>query len=490
MTKQTLYFDNICGTEIAAATENGKLSYCEFQTDDGGPAVGSIYKGRVVNVLEGMQAAFVDCGLERNCYLSVDDAAPYGKAGGIENLVPGQEIMVQIAKPPRGKKGAKVTACLSFVGKALIYLPETDFIGISRRIEDEELRQSLMLAAKRAKRTGEGLVIRSNAPFLKYEALSAELGLLRKVYGRVAARFDGAPVGSLLHTDFSLPVRVIRDCAENSVERIVMGNEEQYRHISELLKTVPDCGGIKIELHAKRRDMLEEYGILSQIKDACLPRVPVGSGAYLVIERTEALTSIDVNTGGFTGEDSLEYTVYHTNLAAAREIARQVRLRNIGGLVVTDFIDMRSEAHREALVKELEDALSADRAPFRVLPMSEFGLVEFTRKRTGPGLAAFALKPCPHCNGLTDFSDAFAAILMRAEILKALDCGAEVLSAELSYDGLRTLTERRDIADDIRTAFPLAEVYLIPDERRKCGELRCRAQKRGYRPPREAVKFI
>lgn len=490
MAKKTLYFDCICGTEIAAATEDGKLSYCEFRTDDDEPSVGNIYKGKVINVLEGMQAAFIDCGLERNCYLSADDAAPYGKTGGLENLAPGQEIIVQISHPPRGTKGAKVTTCLSFVGKTIIYLPDTDFIGISNRISDEELRQSLMLAASRTKRPGEGLVIRSAAPFLKYDAFNRELETLRSIYGSVAEHFDDAPAGSLLYTDFSLPVRVIRDCIENTVDKIVIGNAEHYARITELAGLLPGADSIKTEICSSRRDMLEEYGVLEQIKDCSLPCAAVGDGAYLVIERTEALTSIDVNTGGFTGHDSLEYTVYRTNLAAAREVARQVNLRDIGGLVVVDFIDMHTKEHREAIVKELEKALSAGRAPFKVLPMSEFGLVEFTRKRTGTGFSAFTLKPCPHCGGPYDFSDEFAVILMRAEILKALDGGAEVLSARLSFDGLRAMTERPDIAENIRRIFPESAVYLIPDERRKCGELRTKAQRKDYTPPPDAVRYI
>ena len=185
MAKKVIYFDKFCDFSVTAVTENGKLTDCRFNAEDGSPAVGDIYRGRVVNVLEGMQAAFVDCGLERNCYLSEDDLA-YGTEGGVSALKAGDEIMVQITKIPSGKKGAKVTQRISIVGKTLIYLPDTDFVGISHRIEDDELRESLIFAAKNTKKKNEGLVIRNSAPFCKYDQISDELKFLRKIYERTA----------------------------------------------------------------------------------------------------------------------------------------------------------------------------------------------------------------------------------------------------------------------------------------------------------------
>ena len=488
MAKKTIYFDKLCGFSVTAVTENGKVTDCKFSADDDAPAVGNIYRGRVVNVLEGMQAAFVDCGLERNCYLSAEDV-PYGTEGGVSGLRAGDELMVQIVKTPSGKKGAKVTAKPSFVGKTLIYLPNTDFVGISHRIEDDELRESLIFAAKRAKRKGEGMVIRNAAPFCTYEQIDEELKFLRTIYERTAEAFRRAKAGELIHTDFTMPVRVMRNFTEYDVAKIVTGRAEQYEEIKELLSIMPGGRQIKLELYSGGRDMLEQAGLAAQIAEACSERVELKGGAYLIIERTEALTSIDVNTGGFTGEDSLEYTVYHTNLAAAREIARQVKLRNIGGLFVVDFIDMAEEGHRRALVQELEKALRSDAAPHRVLPMSDFGLVEFTRKRSGAELSSFVIQPCTVCGCGKDYSDDFYMLLCYSEALKALDGGAAAATLEVRPEVAAYLAANRAFGDGIREKFPRAEVYVMPDCSKKSREYFCRAERKGFTPPDGAIKI-
>lgn len=473
MAKKIIYFDKLCGFSVTAVTEDGKLTECRFNAEDGSPAVGNIYKGVVVNVLDGMQAAFVDCGLGRNCYLSAEDL-PYGAEGNISALKAGDELMVQIIKTPSGKKGAKVTARVSFVGKTLIYLPGTDFVGVSHRIEDDELRDSLIFAAKKAKRKGEGLVIRNSAPFSCYKHIDEELNFLRAVYRKAAAEYRHARPGTLICTDFTMPVRVMREYEGRDVEKIVTGSRAQYAEIREILKILPGGAEIKLELYGGKRDMLDDTGVGDQIAEACSPRVDLGNGAYLIIERTEALTSIDVNTGGFTGDDSLEYTVYQTNLTAAREIARQVKLRNIGGLFVVDFIDMKQPEHRRAIAEELDKALSKDGAPYRVLPMSDFGLIEFTRKRSGAELTAFALKPCPVCGAGTDFSDEFYLLLAYSGALKTLDGGTDAACVYLRPDIAAAVAERTEFAAGIREKFPDASVYIIPDPARRAGECVCR----------------
>lgn len=488
MAKKIIYFDKLCDFSVTAVTENGKLTDCRFASEDGAPAVGDIYKGKVVNVLEGMQAAFVDCGLERNCYLSADDLA-YGNTEGLAALKAGDEIMVQIVKTPCKNKGAKVTQKLSFVGKTLIYLPGTDFVGISHSLEDNELRDSLLFAAKKAKRKKDGLVIRNSAPFCTYDQISAELNFLRKIYERTAENYKKARPGELVYTDFTMPVRVMRDFTEYDVAKIVVSCPEQMEEVKELLSILPGGKTIKAELHTGGRDLLEEAGVLAQIKEVCSPRVELDGGAYLVIERTEALTSIDVNTGGFTGDDSLEYTVYQTNLAAAREIARQVKLRGLGGLFVVDFIDMEQPSHRKALCDELEKSLKADRAPHRVLPMSDFGLVEFTRKRQGTELSSAVLKPCPVCGSGEDYSENFYAMLIYAEALKILSGGAETVCAELSPQAAGAAAGKRGLGDAVRKKFPEADVYLISDGTKKSREIKCRGEKRPFAVPKGAFKL-
>ncbi len=488
MARKIIYFDKLFGFSFTAITEDGRLTDCRFTADDGAPAIGNIYKGVVVNVLEGMQAAFVDCGLERNCYLSAEDL-PRGENAGVAALKPGDELMVQIIKTPCGKKGAKVTTRISYVGKTLIYLPFTDFLGTSHRIEDAELRESLMFAAAKAKRKGEGLVIRNFAPFASYKVIDEELNFLRECHKRTAELYAAAPPRSLICTDFTMPVRVMREFMEYDVERIITASAEQYAEISELLEILPGGNAITLELYTGKRDMLDEYGVAAQIKEACSPRVELDGGAYLVIERTESLTSIDVNTGGFTGGDSLEYTVFQTNLNAAREIARQVKLRNAGGLFVVDFIDMQQPEHRRALTEELERALKKDGAPFRVLPMSEFGLVEFTRKRSGDELSSFALKSCPVCGMGIGYSDPFCMFVAYAEILKTLEGGAASVCAELPPEPARIVAVHEGFAAAIREKFPAASVYITPSQSVYAEGCRCRAAS-GEFVPRRAIKIL
>lgn len=488
MAKKVIYFDKLFGFSVTAVTESGKLTDCRFTEDSGTPAIGDIYKGVVVNVLGGMQAAFVDCGLERNCYLSAEDL-PMGTEGGVGSLKAGDELMVQVIKTPEGKKGAKVTTRISFVGKTLIYLPTTDFVGVSHRIEDDELRNSLIFAAKRAKKAGEGLVIRNYAPLTNYKHIREELNFLRKVYKKAEKTYRGAPPRSLICTDFTMPVRVMREFMEYDVERIITASREQFSEVEELLKILPEGQSVALEFYEGKRDMLDERGVAAQIKEACSRRVDLKGGAYLIIERTESLTSIDVNTGGFIGDDSLEYTVFQTNLCAAREIARQVKLRNAGGLFVVDFIDMQSPEHRKALTDELDRALKRDGAPYRVLPMSEFGLVEFTRKRSGAELSAFALKPCPVCGAGSGYSDAFCMFVAYSEILTCLSGGVNSVCAEVPPDIIKTLAERADFAAAIREKFPEAEVLLIPSQKVRGEGCICYAND-GRTAGRHAVKIL
>lgn len=489
MAKKVIYFDKLCGFSVTAVTENGKLTDCRFTAEDGAPAIGNIYKGTVVNVLEGMQAAFLDCGLERNCYLSAEDL-PYGTENGISSLKAGDVMMVQIIKTPCGKKGAKVSARISFVGKTLIYLPNSEFVGISHRIEDDELRESLMLAARKAVKKGEGLVIRNSAPFSSYKQIQDELDFLRAVYQKADAVYKKAEAGTLICTDFTMPVRVMREFTEYDVSSIVTGCKEQYEQIKELIKMIPGGKKIKLELYKGKRDMLDDLGVAAQIKEACSPRVSLGNGAYLIIERTEALTSIDVNTGGFIGDDSLEYTVYQTNILAAREIARQVKLRNIGGLFVVDFIDMRQPEHRQAIAEELEKSLKSDNAPYRVLPMSEFGLIEFTRKRSGEELASVGIKTCPVCGAGTDFSDEFYMLTAYSEVLKTLNGGAQTACVKVRPEVAAIISDRREFADSVREKFPDARVYLIPELEKHTGECICHAEGKDFVPPNEAIKVL
>lgn len=480
MSKKTLYFDNILDYTIAAATENGRLAACDAEKEDGSVKQGNIYRGVITAVQSGMQAAFVDCGLERNCFLPADDVSPCcPKDYRAERLQfkEGDEVVVQVVKPPAGKKGAKVTTRLSFAGKSVIYLPETDFVGVSHKITDSELKQSLVKEAARAKRQGEGIVIRSAAPFSTYGDIVAELNYLRKLYEKA---LNNKKRG-LIYADYSLPLRVLRDNDIKNISEIIIGSEKIFNEIKDILPLMPDSEKINVQLYAGGRDMLDEYGVLKQIIAAVSPRVEIEGGANLVIERTEALTVIDVNTGGFTGGDNLEETVYQTNLAAAREIARQVKLRNIGGIVVVDFIDMKQDRHRQSLAYELNKALQKDSAQCKVLPMSDFGLIEFTRRRTGKGIGEKLTMHCSRCGGKGYVPSGDAVLIaIRAEVLRLLSGGAPCVEVVADCETAERASASESLSRSLRERFPSATVTVTADAALAAGEFTCRAAKHSH----------
>ncbi len=470
MGKKTLYFDSFCGLESFAAVENGKLIEFNYESARRGNIIGNIYKGRVTDVLNGMQAAFVNCGLERNCYLSAEDLFPdKNKYDGDEvdipaelNLKPGDEILVQVVKAPVGKKGAKVTTALSFVGKYLIYMPNTPFIGVSRKIRDAELRKNLIFSAKRKCRGDEGMIVRTAAPYASRKEADAEMNYFRKLCRAIMEKFASVPVGEILYTDYPLFMRVLRDTLLSDVERIYVGSKTLYDSITDVIRvTGARVGGV--ELHDNGTDMFYDLGLTPQILELVSPTVKLDNGAYLVIEKTEALTSIDVNTGKFVGDDSLEHTVYYTNILAAREIARQVRLRNIGGIIVVDFIDMDDEKHRAAIVEELERALEGDKIKCNVLPMSKFGLVEFTRKRTGPSVMSQLVRPCRYCGGSgMAFVPEFTILKIRAHLLDSLSKGNRVVCIDMNAGVADKLTGWQEFVDELHALYPLARIYITP----------------------------
>lgn len=471
MSRKTLYFDGYTGYVTSAVTENGKLIEFKFEKCDGGTVVGNVYKGRVESVLPGMRAAFIDCGLTRNCYLSDEDAFPESESYDADNrIIPplpdfkeGDEIMVQVTKAPVGKKGARVTAHPHFVGKSLIYMPDLPVVGVSRKITDKELRNNLAYAAGKLKDRNEGLVIRTSAPYARRNQVEVEYAYLKNLYTEIKKKYRTAAVGELLYTDAALPMRVLRDILSDDIEQIVVGNKALGNVVSDIVNLYPPHNRRPITLHDTGKDMLDELGISEQIFSILSPRAELENGAYLIIEKTEALTVIDVNTGKFTGNDDPEQTVYYTNILAAREIARQVRLRNIGGIVVVDFIDMHSESHRKALVEELERALKNDRAKCTVSPMSRFGLVEFTRKRVGNDHFALMSRPCRECAGTgATMSAEFVLFGIRAKLLNLFAEKAESVRIDISDGVHERLTQWREMLEDLKELGKGKLVYAVP----------------------------
>lgn len=369
--------------------------------------VGNVYLGRVVRVLPGMQSAFVDIGLERTGFLHVADLfeahSEDGETKPIENVLhEGQALMVQVAKDPIGTKGARLTTTISLAGRKLVYLPRDPHIGVSQRIEDEAMREHLkeLLTSIRPETEKGGYIIRTSAEEgATAEEFEQDMAYLGRLWKEIRASRETKPAPSLLYQDLSLAQRVLRDMVHQTTEAIEIDDEKGYEELVEFAERfVPDVSG-HLKLYKGERPLFELHGIEEEIARALERRVDLKSGGYLVFDQTEAMTTIDVNTGRFVGKRDFSDTVFKTNLEAAQVIARQLRLRNLGGIIIIDFIDMACDEHREAVLAELRRSIATDRTRMTVSDFTEFGLVEMTRKRTRESLAHVLCEPCPVCGG-------------------------------------------------------------------------------------------
>lgn len=470
--KKELFFDRFCGQQFAGLLEDGKIAEFFAEEEPRGDAVGNIYKGTVTNVLAGMNACFVSCGFSKNAYLSLDETyEDYAKYDGKTesgrkklNLSVGDEIIVQAVQPPRGNKGAKVTMHLSFVGKFCIYLPGTDFMGVSRKITDENERESLLASmAKLRKSEGEGFIARTSAPFATPKQLKAESEYLRKVYAQMLEKAKTATEGALLYEEADLPTRMLRDTFGEDVSSIYVGDEEMYQRIENLIRLRGDISLRKLVKYTGKISLFQEYGIMPLVYEATRPIAYLEGGAYIVFDHTEAMTVIDVNSGGYVGKTNLEDTVYEVNMAAAKEIARQVRLRNVGGIVVVDFIDMVNEEHKLAVTKELERCLAKDKAKCKVLPMSEFCLTQFTRKRLGSEALSFLIKPCPHCEGNGHVhDDIFVVTRIRDSLLSCFAKGYTSAIVDVNESVMKKILETGMLSVEAKGRWRDKRVYFIP----------------------------
>lgn len=457
---------------MAALLEDGELTEFAAEPEKNGEIVGNIYKGKVTNVLSGMQAAFVACGLERNCYLSTDETfTDYAKYDGVLEKVEtplqlkvGDEVIVQVTKPPRGNKGAKVTTRLSFVGKRLIYLPNTDFLGISRKITHEETREVLLkIVEKMREKEDEGFIVRTQAPYASKKALATEAEYLRNLYIETIEKSKTEKVGSLLYRDSDLPVRVMRDSIGDDLTTMTVGDKALYEKLVRLAHLRGDMPTRKIVFCDGEKAMFRRYGIDKLMYHLIGPTVQLKSGGYLVVQQTEAMTVVDVNTGSYVGDTSLEDTAFAVNLEAAKETARQVRLRNVGGIVVVDFIDMELLEHRQAVTDTLTIALQRDKAKCRVLPMSELCLTEFTRKRSGSEVQSYFYKPCVHCasRGFIQ-ADVFLASRLRADIMDLFSEGYQSAIVELNARVMQEILKNGWLREEVNGDWKDKRIYMIP----------------------------
>jgi ribonuclease G len=397
-----------------AVVENGAVQEFHVERTLERGLVGNIYLGKVSRVLPGMQSAFVDIGLDRAAFLHVADlhaALPPGRRAEDAPLVPierqvfeGQTLTVQVIKDPIGTKGARLSTQVSIAGRMLVHLPQDQHIGISQKIGSPEAREQLrerMQALVGTPETGGGggFILRTNAEEASDEELAEDIAYLRKTWALVRQRAVSKPAGTLLHQDLSLVERVLRDLTTEATQTIRIDSRMQFEALQAFGRTYMPAVVGKLEHYRGERPIFDLFGIEEDVAKALARRVDLKSGGYLIIDQTEALTTVDVNTGGFVGARNFDDTIFKTNLEAAGAIARQLRLRNLGGIVIVDFIDMTREEHREAVLAEFRKQLARDRTRTTISGFSALGLVEMTRKRTRESLAHMLCQPCPTCEG-------------------------------------------------------------------------------------------
>src|SRR3954465_6803097 len=384
--------------------------------------VGNIYKGRVTKVLPGMQSAFVDLGLERDAFLYVsdviEDLEEFDNADSTDDLtlddVPqqraeasiadllreGQEIVVQVSKDTIAGKGARITSHITLPGRFLVYMPTVNHIGVSRRIENEAERQRLkdMLETIRPHGTG-GFIVRTAGEERNEDEFRADLKYLTEVWEQIRRRAEKVSAPTAIHHDLDLVLRTIRDVLSPEFKSVWVDSVDQYQRIVEFLDQIQPNLVSRVRLYRREEPIFEDFSIEAEIAKALKSKVWLKAGGYIVINQTEALVAIDVNTGKYVGKKNLEETVFKTNLEAAKEIVRQIRLRDLGGIIVLDFIDMEEPGNRAKLFEALEIEIRKDRSKTKILQISEFGLIEMTRKRVRQSLERSLTQACPYCAG-------------------------------------------------------------------------------------------
>jgi ribonuclease G len=389
-----------------AVMQQGMVQELHIERVSSRGLVGNIYIGEVCRVLPGMQSAFVEIGLERAAFLHVADIWVPRQNGGhnkpIEKLLhERQNLLVQVIKDPISTKGARLTTQISIAGRMLVYLPQESHIGISQRIGDEEERELLRQKMQQLlpQESSGGFIIRTMAETASERELLADIEYLRKLWSGIQEKSRSAPPRTLLYQDLTLSLRVLRDFVSEETGRIVVDSRETFQKMCAFAEDYAHNAKDRLEHYTGERPLFDLHGVEDEIEKALARRVDLKSGGYLIIDQTEALTTVDVNTGGFVGGRNFDDTIFKTNLEAAHGIARQLRLRNLCGIILIDFIDMDSEDHRNAVLAELKKALACDRTRMTVNGFTALGLVEMTRKRTRESLAHVLCEPCPVCKG-------------------------------------------------------------------------------------------
>jgi len=392
-----------------AILENGVLLELYIERSRNKGLVGNIYKGRVCRVLPGMEAAFVEVGMERAAFLHVSDITPYSanKDNNADRptisslLREGEDILVQVIKDPMGTKGARLTAHITIPSRYLVFMPNSNNVGVSTRIEGEEERDRLrdMLMKHEDLMGDSGFIIRTAAESATHDSMAQDILFLNKLWESIGENTKQTKAGNVVHEDLPLSLRVLRDMIDEDLEKIRVDSRETWRRMTDFAERYVAESNITIEHYPGERPIFDLYAVEDEIQKSLESKVHLKSGGYLIIDQTEAMTTIDVNTGAFVGHRNLEETIFKTNLEAAQAIARQLRLRNLGGIIILDFIDMVEEDHRRQVLRALEKALEKDHARTSVCDVSSLGLVEMTRKRTRESLEHILCEVCPTCSG-------------------------------------------------------------------------------------------
>jgi ribonuclease G len=416
-----------------AVMEDGTIVEIFIDRWDTSDITGNIYKGRVQRVLPGMQAAFVDIGLNRAAFIHVNDLVAHGFDDMVADFIPetdrenetdglnpeeyralepvkivrhiediikeGQEILIHVIKSPLGTKGARVTSYVTLPGRYLVLMPFSDHIGVSRRIVDEKERERLKEVIQNLRENHHGYIVRTVSEGIEEEKLANEMDFLRTLWENIQIKYRNIPSPSILHKELNVSLRAVRDLLTNEAQRLVTDSKEVYDSILGFLDNFMPSLKDSVELYTGNEPIFDAFNLEGDILRALKRKVWLKSGGYIVIEQTEALCAVDVNTGRYVGKHNLEETILKTNLDAVKEIAYQIRLRDIGGLIILDFIDMEKKANQEKVYNALKEALTKDRSKTHVIPMSEVGLIQMTRKRVRQSLNRIMSEPCFYCEG-------------------------------------------------------------------------------------------
>ena len=472
------FFINVNPLETRIALlEDDRLAEMQVERQESRGTVGNIYKGRVENVVPGMQAAFIDIGFEKNGFLYVSDIAgvegttditiengvpkPRSRAKRAQRnissmLKPGQYVMVQVMKEQLGTKGARLTNYITIPGRYIVLMPTLNHLGVSRKIESSKERDRLRKILNAVRPEGLGLITRTAGEGRNKEDLQADAKFLVKEWNRVRSRYDQVNKPTLLREDLSPVLRVIRDRMGDDVDRVTIDDETEYSRVLNFLDTFAPDLRKRVKLYKQKRPMFEKQGIEEQLTAALRRQVYLKSGGSICIDPTEALVAIDVNTGKFTGKKQLEDTVFKTNIEAATEIARQVRLRDMGGIIVIDFIDMLYERNKRELLRHLGEQLKLDRAKTTISEISELGMVELTRKRVKHNLVRALSQTCPYCEGSGMVRSVTTVTFDTLRYLQSLFCQSREkhVIVQVHPDVARRLrTEHKYLVDAIAQEF-------------------------------------